>query len=226
MRAWVLGATGAWGGAIARELLAAGFDVVALGRRPDPALAADATRLGRAAGFLRLDLTRPIPPLDVLVTAVPAPLGGIPDVLVDAAFVSDGDRESILGADFLAKAGLIGAVAAAMRARGSGRIGVLVGQNGRLGLAGLGDLSAAQGALWTWCEALAGELRAAPGDIRLTIVIPPRTASTTQRVVAERSGRSARLKPPDAAPIVRSILAGRRRAGRRPLIAGLALLFR
>lgn len=226
MRAWVLGATGAWGGAIARALLAAGIDVVALGRRPDSALAADAARLGRASGFLRLDLTEPIPPLDALLAAVPTPLGGIPDVLVDAAFVSDGDRALILRADFLAKAALVDQVATAMRARGSGRIGVLVGQNGRLGLAGLGDLSAAQGALWTWSEALARELRDAPGDVRLTIIIPPRTASATQRAVAERSGRSARLRQPDAAPIVGAILAGRRRAGRRPLLAGVALLFR
>ena len=49
----------------------------------------------------------------------------------------------------------------AMAARGSGRIGVLVPQNARLGLAGLGDLAAPQAALWTWAEALGEELRAA-----------------------------------------------------------------
>jgi short-subunit dehydrogenase len=226
MRAWVLGATGAWGGAIARELLGAGVDVVALGRRPDPALAAEAARLGRSCGFARLDLAEPLPPLDALLATVPGPLEGVPDVLVDAAFVTDGDREALLRADFLAKAALIDSVATAMQARGSGRIGVLVGQNGRLGLAGLGDLSAAQGALWTWAEARAEELRASPGGVRLTIVIPPRTASATQRVVAERTGRTAKLRAPDARPIVRAILAGRRRAGRRPVLAGLALLVR
>jgi NADP-dependent 3-hydroxy acid dehydrogenase YdfG len=225
--AWVLGATGAWGGAIARELLAAGVDVVALGRRPDPALAAEAARLGRSCGFARLDLAEPVPPLEALVAAAgPGPLGGIPDVLVDAAFVTEGDREALLEANFLAKAALIDAVATAMRARGSGRIGVLVGQNGRLGLAGLADLSAPQGALWTWAEARAEELRAGPDDVRLTVVIPPRTASQTQRAVAERSGRTAKLRPPDAGPIVGAILAGRRRAGRRPILAGLALLIR
>jgi len=226
MLAWVLGASGAWGGAIARSLLAEGADVVALGRQDVPTLAAEATRLGRSWAFARLDLSEPIPPLSGLKDALPGPLAGTPDVLVDAAFVSKGDREALVRADFLARADLVGAVAGAMRARGGGRIGVLVGQNGRLGLAGLGDLSAPQGALWTWAEALAAELRAAPGDVRLTIVVPPRTASATQRALAERSGRSARLRPPDARPIVGAILAGRRRAGRRPVLAGLALLFR
>jgi len=226
MLAWVLGASGAWGGAIARSLLAAGADVVALGRRDVPALAAEAAGLGRAWGSAELDLAGPIPALDALAAALPGPLAGVPDVLVDAAFVTEGDREALIRADFLARADLIGTVAGAMRARGSGRIGVLVGQNGRLGLAGLGDLSAPQGAIWAWAEALAAELRDSAGDVRLTIVIPPRTASATQRILAARSGRSAALRPPDADPIVRAILAGRRRAGRRPILAGLALLVR
>lgn len=226
MLAWVLGASGAWGGAIARSLLTVGTDVVALGRRDAPGLAAEAATLGRSWAFVRLDLTEPIPALETLAAAVPGPLARVPDVLVDAAFVTEGDGEALIRADFLARADLIGAVAGAMRARGSGRIGVLVGQNGRLGLAGLGDLSAPQGALWTWAEALAAELRGAPGDVRLTIVVPPRTTSATQRIIAARSGRSARLRPPDAVPLVRAILAGRRRAGRRPILAGLALLVR
>ncbi len=226
MLAWVLGASGAWGGAIVRSLLATGADVVALGRRDVPALADEATRLGRSWAVARLDLAEPIPAVETLAAALPARLALVPDVLVDAAFVSAGDRGAMVRANFLAKADLIGAVSGAMCARGSGRIGVLVGQNGRLGLAGLGDISAPQGALWTWTEALAEELRAAAGDVRLTIVVPPRTASATQRVVAARSGRSAALRPPDAGPLVRAILAGRRRAGRRPILAGLALLLR
>ena len=66
-----------------------------------------------------------------------------------------------LQANFVAKAALLAVVATAMTARGSGRIGVLVPQNARLGLAGLGDLAAPQAALWTWAEALAGERDAA-----------------------------------------------------------------
>ena len=124
----------------------------------------------------------------------------------------------------MAKAALLAVVATAMTARGSGRIGVLVPQNARLGLAGLGDLAAPQAALWTWAEALADELHAAGRGVTLTIVIPPRVASDTQRLVSRRSGRTAKVHRPDPRPVVATILAGRRRAGRRPVLAALALL--
>jgi hypothetical protein len=80
-----------------------------------------------------------------------------------------------------------------------------------------------QAALWTWAEALAEELHRTP-DVRLTVVIPPRTASPTQRFVAERSGHRARLGPADAGALLRAVLAGRRRAGRLPVLAAAAML--
>lgn len=224
--AWVTGATGAWGSAIARELLRRGYDLVALGRAEPGWLAAEAAAAGRRAGWVAFDLIGPPRTIDDLVAAAPEGLRTIPDVLADAAFSTDGDAAALVAADYVAKVALIGALADAMRRRGSGRIGVLVGQNGRLGLAGLGDLSAPQGALWTWCEATGEELRREGRGVALTVVVPPRTASPTQRVIAERSGRTARLRPPDARRIVRGILAGRRRAGRRPVLAGLALVVR
>ncbi len=109
---------------------------------------------------------------------------------------------------------------------GSGRIGVLVPQNARLGLGELGDFSSAQGALWTWCEARRDELAHDTRDVSLIVVIPSRTSSPTQRYVSEQSGHSARLSPPDASGPLRAILAGKRRAGRRPILAALAMLFR
>ena len=45
--AWITGAGGAWGGAIARAVLEAGYDVVALGRHDVPGLAERAAGLGR-----------------------------------------------------------------------------------------------------------------------------------------------------------------------------------
>jgi hypothetical protein len=113
-----------------------------------------------------------------------------------------------------------------MLGRGRGRIAVLVPQNARLGLAGLGDFSAPQAALWTWCEARRDELAREAGEVSLTLVIPPRTASATQRFVAARSGHRARLSTPDASGLLRAILAGKRRAGRRPVLAALAMLVR
>ena len=222
--AWVLGPSGTWGAAIARELLDRGFDVVGLGPRDVPSLGAHAVASGRGWAFVPFDLGAATPQaVGRLVAEPPAP-GTLPDVVVDAALSLAGDRDALVRANFLGKAALLDAVAHAMTERGSGRIGVLVPQNARLGLAGLGDLAAPQAALWTWAEALGEELRAAGQGVSLTIVIPPRAASDTQRLVSERSGRSAKVHVPDPRPLVTAILAGRRRAGRRPVMAALALL--
>jgi short-subunit dehydrogenase len=208
------GASGAWGRAFGSALLRDGYDVVALGRHDAPELAALAGTLGRAWTLAPFDLADP-------VAAFP---GGTPDVLIHAAVSTAGTRADLVAADYLAPARLIDEVAQRMLERGSGRIGVLLPQNARLGLAGLGDFSAAQGALWTWCEARRGELASDERDVTLTLVIPARTASPTQRFVAERSGHSARLSAPDATAALSAVLAGKRRAGRRPLLAALAML--
>ncbi len=222
--AWVLGPSGTWGGAFAGELLQRGFDVVGFGPRDVPNLTDRARGLGRGWTFTPLDL-RALTQLDAArLVEDPQVPGGIPDVFIDAALSHDGNLGSLVQANFVAKAALLEVVATAMTARGSGRIGVLVPQNARLGLAGLGDLAAPQAALWTWAEALADELRAAGRGVTLTIVIPPRVASDTQRLVSRRSGRTAKVHRPDPRPVVSTILAGRRRAGRRPVLAALALL--
>lgn len=217
--AWVVGASGAWGRAIALDLLRRGWDVVALGRREVPDLAAWSARLGRGWAFVPLDLAS----VDSGIAALPA---AAPDALFVASAAIGPDRSAMTSVGFLGPAALIEAALLRMRERGRGRIGVLVGQNGRLGLAGLGDFSAAQGALWTWAEALAAELADGPDDVRLTVVIPGRTASATQRFVAERSGHRAGLRPPEAGPLVEAVLAGRRRGGRRPLAAAALMAIR
>jgi short-subunit dehydrogenase len=213
---WITGAGGAWGSAIARVLLDDGHDVVALGRHDVPALAEHANRLGRSWSFEPYDLAEPEAPLP----------DGLPGVLVHAAVSTEGDRAALTQTNYLGPVALIDTVAQRMLRRGCGHIGVLVPQNARLGLAGLGDFSAPQSALWTWCEARRDELAADPRDVTLTVVIPGRTSSPTQRFVSERSGHQARLAPPAAGPIVRAILAGRRRAGRRPYLAAAAMLVR
>ncbi len=214
--AWITGATGAWGGAFAGALLEAGYDITALGRRDTPDLAARAAELGRSLTLAPFDLADPLSDLPE----------GAPEVLIHAAVSTEGDRTELVRADYLAPAALIEHTATAMLERGRGRIGVLVPQNARLGLGGLGDFSAAQAALWTWCEARRDELAGEPGDVSLTIVIPGRTSSPTQRFVSEHSGHNARLAAPDATVPLSAVLAGKRRAGRRPVLAALAMLFR
>jgi short-subunit dehydrogenase len=221
--AWVLGPSGTWGTAIARELLDRGYDVVGLGPHDVPSLRSHAADRGRIWSFLQLDLQALTAEKAGRTVAEPPP-GGLPDMVVDAALAHEGDRGALARANYLAKADLLAAVASAMTARGSGRIGVLVPQNARLGLAGLGDLAAPQAALWTWAEALGEELRAARRGVTVTVVIPPHAASDTQRLVSERSGRGATVHEPRAAPLVAGILMGRRRTGRRPVLAALALL--
>jgi len=223
--AWLTGATGAWGGAFALALLDSGYDVLTLGRRDTAALASQADELGRICGIVELDLSASASFAE-LRAAAPEPLRRTPDVFIHAAVSPEGDRAALVGADYLAPAALIDDVARAMLERGSGRMGVLVPQNARLGMAGLGDLSSAQAALWTWCEAKRDELAHGDRDVTLTVVIPPRTASATQRVVARQSGHSTRLSPADANGLLRTILAGRRHAGRRPILAALAMVFR
>jgi 3-oxoacyl-[acyl-carrier protein] reductase len=224
--AWIVGASGTWGRAVASELMARSFDIVALGRSDVPDMAAEAARLGRSWSYAHFDLET-TDPADVGIAAAEVEArAGPPDLLVVCAVVVDRDRETVARANYLVPAALIEAVAAAMGKRGSGRIGVFLAQNARLGMAGLGGYSAAQGALWTWCEAYSADLAAAGRGVTLTRVIPPRAASATQRWVSAQSGRSARLHRPDPRGIVGAILAGKRRCGRRPVLAALAMLVR
>jgi NAD(P)-dependent dehydrogenase (short-subunit alcohol dehydrogenase family) len=226
--AWVLGASGTWGHVVARELLSRGYDVVALGRHDAPDLAGEAKRLGRRWSFAKLDLTAAerVATGAMAEKALKAAGAGIPDVLVVCSAVTGRDRERTMRANCLIPASLVERAAAVMTDHGSGRIGVFLAQNARLGLAGLGDYSAAQAALWTWCEAFQGDLRARHSPVTVTRVIPPRAASATQRWVTEHSGHEARLHEPRADKIVSAILAGKRRCGRRPVLAALSTLLR
>jgi short-subunit dehydrogenase len=214
--AWVTGASGSWGGAVALELLRRGYDVTALGRHDIPALAAWAERVGRRWSFRPLDLSK----------GESATIDESPDALVHCAVSTEGDREALVRTNYLGPAALLDAAADAMIKRGSGRIGVFMAQNARLGLEGLADYSAPQGALWTWCESLQEELEGTAGRVTVTRVIPPRTSSGAQRFVTARSGRAAKLSEPNAAPLVSAILAGKRHAGRRPLLVAAAMAIR
>jgi NAD(P)-dependent dehydrogenase (short-subunit alcohol dehydrogenase family) len=216
MRAWIIGASGAWGRAIALRLLHDGYDVVALGRRDVPALPAWAVHVGREWRHVPLDLADPD------VSALPSEP---PDLLFSCAIATDGDRASLMRTNFLGPAAVIERAIHLMAPAG-GQIGVLLGQNARLGMTGLGDVSAGQAALWTWCEALQADLRARTSSVTLTCLIPPRTASPTQRLLAERSGHRPSLRRPNPEALVTAVLNGKRRGGRWPLGAAASMLLR
>ena len=200
--AWLTGATGAWGGAFARALLGRLRRARArTARCPD--LAVQARELGRGGGSWNWTSSRMSrADLDGRSRRRPRVAArGAPDVLIHAAVSTEGDRAALARPTSWGRPALIDAVAQAMLERGSGRIGVLcrperAPRDGRPG-----DFSAAQGALWTWCEARRDELAQDRRCVALTVVIPPRTASPTQRFVAERSGHGAKLRPPNATPL-------------------------
>lgn len=211
MRAWVAGASGAWGRAVTVELIERGFDLVVLGRHDIPDLARWAAHRGRRWSHQPYDLADP-------AAALP---DESPDALFWCAVSTSGDEAALVGANYLAPVRAIRETAERMAGAGGGAIGVWLGQNARLGLPGLGPYSAAQGALWTWCEAFEP-----PPGITLTRVIPPRVASPTAEQLAGWSGRRARTSPPRAERLVDAVLDGRRRAGRRPWGAAAGTLLR
>jgi short-subunit dehydrogenase len=222
MIAWIVGASGTWGGTMASELLEHGYDLVALGRTDVPALQARAGQLGKRWSFLALDLTSD----SVGAVVEEALAGGVPDVVLICSAATGSDRETLCRVNYLAPVVIIERASRAMAEAGRGRIGVFLGQNARLGMAGVGEFSASQGALWTWCEAFQAELAASARGVTLTRVIPPRAASGTQAWLVERSGHTASLHAPAARPLLNGLLAGKRRIGRRPVLAALAMLVR
>jgi short-subunit dehydrogenase len=191
---WVVGVSGTWGGAVGRELLERGFDLVALGRTEPADLATRAAELGRSFTFVHLDLASPDEERAPIVEDALAV--SVPDVLVVASAATGVPRASLAQLNYLAPAALIEQVAEAMRGRGSGRIGVFVGQNARLGMAGAGEFSASQAALWTWCEGLQDELR------RELRPISPSGAGTRPVSMRPRPVRSSRRSwPASAMPV-------------------------
>ncbi len=218
MKAWLLGASGAWGRAFAVELVGRGYDLVALGRHDAPELSGWARDRGRSWTFVPFDLAAPD------AAGLPSE---VPDLVLVTAAATEGDVAQLVQANYVGVVRLVEHVLVGMRQRGRGRIGLLLGQNARLGLAGLAAYSASQAALWTWAEATQAELRASKErGVTLTRVFPPRTASATQAFLSARSGHRPRVHRPRPGPLLDGVLAGKSRVGRRPWLAALATAFR
>jgi short-subunit dehydrogenase len=73
-----------------------------------------------------------------------------PQAFFHCSVLFDESIELILRVNVSQPIHLLNHVIARMKQQNNGKIGVLLGQNGRLGLPGLGNFSATQGALWTW----------------------------------------------------------------------------
>lgn len=157
--------------------------------------------MGRSLAFVPFDLGQPIravEAVEAIAASLPEGFDRVPDVFVHAAVAVEGDRASFARTNYLGPADLTEAIGRRMADRRSGRIALLVPQNARLRPRGAGDMAAPQGALWTWAEAFRPELAAMSPSATLTLVIPPRASSSTQRWLADRTGP--RLGPADARP--------------------------
>jgi len=213
--AWVTGATGYWGRKFSLALLRQGWSVIALCRSEPRELLSWAEAQGGQFSWCPFDFEDPdyLEKLDSLPT---------PQALFHCSALYDESLERMFSVNVFQPVKLISQVQARMAQQGGGRIGILLGQNGRLGLPGLGAFSATQGALWTWAEATARSWRKGHENLSLTLVFPPRAPSRLQGSLAHALGKTVRLKPlKHADELVHAVLSGAPLCGRRPLIAGL-----
>ena len=146
-----------------------------------------------------------------------------PSALFHCAAVFD-TLETMMQVNVIAPIQLIESVLPRMQTADEGRIGVFLGQNGRIGLPNLGHFSATQGALWTWAESQSRTL-APLGNVSLSLVFPPHAPSDLQGKIAEKLSKPPKLLTlPTADDLVKNLLSGHRRVGRRPILAGISTL--
>jgi NAD(P)-dependent dehydrogenase (short-subunit alcohol dehydrogenase family) len=211
--AWVLGASGFWGRNVTLCLLRQGWQVFALCRSQPQDLASWSAAQSQSLIWHPFDLNQPdlqnLPPT--------------PTTYFHCASVWNPELAIMWQTNVQAPIQLIDHILPAMQATGRGRMGIFLGQNGRLGLPGLGSFSATQAALWTWAEAQSRSLK--DSSTTLSLVFPPRAPSKLQAHLAQQLSQPPKIKrQPKAETLVAGVLAGHRRVGRWPWIAGLNTL--
>ena len=208
--AWVTGATGFWGRNVVLSLLRLNWRVVALTRSPPEELIVWARSQNRELVWHHCDLTSlQLPELET------------PSALFHCAAVYD-DLETMMQVNVISPIRLIESVLPEMQNAGEGRIGIFLGQNGRIGLPNLGHFSATQGAMWTWAESQSRTLK---DSVSLSLVFPPRAPSDLQGQLAEKLSKPPKLSTrPTADKLVKNVLLGHRCVGRRPVLAGISTL--
>jgi NADP-dependent 3-hydroxy acid dehydrogenase YdfG len=211
--AWVTGGSGFWGRNVSLCLLRKNWQVTVLCRSEPKDLIAWAKAQNQMLQWQAFDLVNP--DWDSLPAA--------PQALFHCAGGWDEELAVMWQTNVAAPMQLIEQVLPHMQAAGQGQIGVFLGQNGRIGLPGLGKFSATQAALWTWAEAQSRSLKDSP--ISLSLVFPPRAPSTLQAQLAQQLTKPPKIKrQPQAEPLVAGVLAGRRRVGRWPWLAAMSTL--
>lgn len=211
--AWVTGATGFWGQNVVLSLLRLDWRVVALTRSEPEELIVWARSQNKELVWQHCDLQNFS--LQQLQELEP------PSALFHCAAIFD-SIETMMQVNVISPIGIIESVLPAMQATGEGRIGIFLGQNGRIGLPNLGHFSATQGALWTWAESQSRAL-APQGNVSLSLVFPPRAPSDLQAQLAEKLSKLPKLTTrPTADDLVKNVLLGHRRVGRRPILAGIS----
>jgi|GEM_PF-1834840 len=220
--AWVTGASGFWGRKTSMSLLRNGWHVIALSRTEPQGLAAwaeaQAAQYGCMLDWHAFDWENPN--WKELIQALPTPQG-----FFHCSGLFDADLSRMLTINVSQPIELMTLLIERMTENEGGQIGVYLGQNGRLGLPGLGSFSATQGALWTWSEAMQRKLRKEKSPVSLTLVFPKRAPSELQSHLAKQLSKPSKLKSVGSADaLVRDVLKRHPRAGRRPLAAGLLTL--
>ncbi len=208
--AWVTGATGFWGRNVVLSLLRLNWRVVALTRSQPEELIMWARSQNKELVWQHCDLNSlQLPELET------------PSALFHCAAVFD-DLETMMQVNVISPIRLIESVLPQMQTAGEGRIGIFLGQNGRIGLPNLGHFSATQAALWTWAES---QSRTLTDNVSLSLVFPPRAPSDLQGQLAEKLSKPPKLSTrPTADKLVKNVLLGHRRVGRRPVLAGISTL--
>jgi short-subunit dehydrogenase len=220
--AWVTGASGFWGRKTSMSLLRNGWHVIALSRSEPQGLAAWADAQTAQYGC-KLEWY----PFDWEDSNWKEGIQALstPQAFFHCSGIFDADLSRMLTVNVSQPIELMTMLIEGMTENEGGQIGVYLGQNGRLGLPGLGSFSATQGALWTWSEATQRKLRKEKSPVSLTLVFPKRAPSQLQSHLAQQLVKSPKLKPVGSADqLVRDVLKCRPRAGRRPLAAGLLTL--
>lgn len=210
---WVTGATGFWGRNVVMSLLRLNWRVVALTRSPPEELIVWARSQNKELVWRCCDLQNLS--LQQLQELEP------PSALFHCAAVFD-SLEIMMPVNVISPIHLIESVLPSMQEAGEGRIGIFLGQNGRIGLPNLGHFSATQGAMWTWAES---QSRTLTDNVSLSLVFPPRAPSDLQAQLAEKLSKPPKLSTrPTADDLVKNVLLGHRRVGRRPILAGISTL--